>query len=107
MSIGSSTFAKLTPLNPAPASSAPVAPESAREKAAAGPDGSLRPSATAASANPVLKKGFSSRERQHRNASRPPGRSAFLRLPNAAAGSSKNMTPKLLSTRSNVPAGNG
>jgi hypothetical protein len=51
--------------------------------------------------------GFSSRVRQHRNAGRPPRRSAFLRLPNAAAGSSKNITPKLLSTTSKIPAPNG
>jgi hypothetical protein len=33
--------------------------------------------------------------------------SALLRLPNAAAGSSKNMTPNLLSTTSKIPAWNG
>ena len=55
----------------------------------------------------MVKKGFSSRVRQQRNASLPPRRSAFLRLANAAAGSSKNMTPKLLSTTSKIPAWNG
>ena len=54
----------------------------------------------------MLKKGFSSRVRQQRNASLPPRRSAFLRLANAAAGSSKNITPKLLSTTSKFPAWN-
>jgi hypothetical protein len=51
--------------------------------------------------------GFPSRVRQHRNASLPPRRTAFLRLANAAAGSSKNITPKLLSTRSKTPARTG
>ena len=39
-----------------------------------------------------------SRVRQQKNASLPPRRSAFPRLANAAAGSSKYITPKLLST---------
>jgi hypothetical protein len=56
---------------------------------------------------PHGKKGFSSRVRQHRNASLPPRRSAFRGLPNAAAGSSKNIVPKLLSTTSKMPAWNG
>jgi len=54
----------------------------------------------------MVNKGFSSRVRQQTNASLPPRRSAFLRLANAAAGSSKNITPKLLSTTSKLPAPN-
>ena len=64
-------------------------------KAADGPGGSPKPSMAAVRANPKVKMGFSSRVRQHKNASPPPRRSAFLRLPNAAAGSSKSITPKL------------
>jgi hypothetical protein len=45
--------------------------------------------------------------RQQRNTSLVSHRTAFLRLMKAAAGSSKNMTPKLLSTTSKLPAWNG
>ena len=38
--------------------------------------------------------GFSSRPRQQTNASRAPGSQARRMLPNAAAGSAKNITPK-------------
>ena len=55
----------------------------------------------------MVNKGFSSRVRQQTNASLPPRRSAFLMLANAAAGSSKNITPKLLTTTSKLPAWNG
>src|ERR1700722_15784809 len=107
MSIGSSAFANSAPPNPVPLSSAPTWPVSAREKAADGPGRWGGPSAAAAGGNPGVRTGFSARVRQHRNASLPPRRSAFRRLPNAAAGSSKNMTPKLLTTTSKAPGWNG
>ena len=56
---------------------------------------------------PGGKDGFSSRVRQQGIASLPPRRSAFLKLANAAAGSSKNMTPRLLSSTSKTPVPNG
>jgi len=77
MSIGSSARANSMPPNPVLLSNAPTRPVSAREKAADGPAFSRRPSTAAASANPVVKTGFSSRVRQHRKASLPPRRSAF------------------------------
>ena len=50
---------------------------------------------------------FASSGCQHANASRPPGRSCAPMFPNAAAGSSKNITPNWLIAASNGAPGNG
>jgi len=48
----------------------------------------------------MLNHGFAAGSVQHRKASRPPGRSARAILRSAAAGSAKNITPKLDISRS-------